>query len=190
MIVRDRRPYTVYNFALSFLSAQLWPVYGEVTPSPDSAADPPREGRQLADLISGLVRGRAGVDLPPEALQGLESIGHALGSATPAVTAALQQLSTELPAALAHAVARPGDDVTGTGLSADEGHVDVVLEAPGKKVIQVIKVIRDLTGLALKPAKDLVDHTPQVVLRGVSRAAAEAAQAQLAAAGATVTLLA
>jgi len=57
-------------------------------------------------------------------------------------------------------------------------------------VIQVIKVIRDLTGLALKPAKDLVDHAPQVVLRGVSRAAAENAQAQLAGAGATVTLLA
>src|SRR6218665_787049 len=65
---------------------------------------------------------------------------------------------------------------------------DVVLEAAGEKKIQVIKVVRELTSLGLKEAKDLVDAAPKAVLEGVTKEAAEKAKETLEGAGATVTL--
>jgi large subunit ribosomal protein L7/L12 len=65
---------------------------------------------------------------------------------------------------------------------------DVVLKASGEKKVNVIKVVRALTGLGLKEAKDLVDGAPSTVKEGVSKADAEAAKKELEEAGATVEL--
>ena len=64
----------------------------------------------------------------------------------------------------------------------------VVLTGAGDKKIQVIKVVRELTSLGLKEAKDLVDGAPKPVLEKVNKEAAEKAKAQLEGAGASVTL--
>lgn len=63
---------------------------------------------------------------------------------------------------------------------------DVVLAAAGDKKIQVIKVVRELTSLGLKEAKDLVDNAPKPVKTGVSKEEAEAIKAKLEAEGAKV----
>jgi large subunit ribosomal protein L7/L12 len=65
---------------------------------------------------------------------------------------------------------------------------DVILSSAGDKKIQVIKVVRELTGLGLKEAKDLVDGAPGTVKEGVSKADAESMKAKLEEAGAAVTL--
>ena len=65
---------------------------------------------------------------------------------------------------------------------------DVVLENSGANKINVIKVVRELTGLGLKEAKDLVDGAPKVVKDGVSKADAEAMKKKLEEAGAKITL--
>src|SRR3954454_23054103 len=65
---------------------------------------------------------------------------------------------------------------------------DVVLEADGGKKIQVIKVVRELTGLGLKEAKDAVESAPKAILEGVNKEKAEAAKAKLEGEGAKVTL--
>ena len=65
---------------------------------------------------------------------------------------------------------------------------DVVLKETGEKKVNVIKVVRALTGLGLKEAKDLVDGAPSTVKEGVSKADAEDAKKQLEEAGATVEL--
>jgi len=65
---------------------------------------------------------------------------------------------------------------------------DVVLAGTGDKKIQVIKVVRELTSLGLKEAKDLVDSAPKAVLEGVKKDKAEEAKAKLEEAGAAVEL--
>jgi large subunit ribosomal protein L7/L12 len=70
----------------------------------------------------------------------------------------------------------------------EQTEFDVVLQSAGDKKIQVIKVVRAATGLGLKEAKALVDESPNPVREGVSRDDAEALQAQLQEAGATVEL--
>ena len=65
---------------------------------------------------------------------------------------------------------------------------DVVLDGDGGKKIQVIKVVRELTGLGLKEAKDAVEAAPKAILEGVNKEKAEAAKAKLEAEGAKVTL--
>ena len=65
---------------------------------------------------------------------------------------------------------------------------DVVLESDGGKKIQVIKVVRELTGLGLKEAKDLVEAAPKPVLEKANKEAADKAKAKLEAEGAKVTL--
>ena len=65
---------------------------------------------------------------------------------------------------------------------------DVVLEADGGKKIQVIKVVRELTGLGLKEAKDTVEAAPKAILEGVNKDKAEEAKAKLEGEGAKVTL--
>ena len=77
----------------------------------------------------------------------------------------------------------------GDGLAAEEKTTfDVVLASPGDKKIQVIKVVRAITGLGLKEAKDLVDAAPKPVKEGVAKDEAEAIKAQLEEAGATVEI--
>ena len=65
---------------------------------------------------------------------------------------------------------------------------DVMLTVIGEKKIQVIKVVRELTGLGLKEAKDLVEATPGKVLEGVAKDAAESAKTKLEGQGATVEI--
>jgi large subunit ribosomal protein L7/L12 len=70
----------------------------------------------------------------------------------------------------------------------EQDEFDVVLSTAGAQKIQVIKVVRELTKLGLKEAKDLVDAAPKPVLEKVSKEDAEKAKAQLEEAGATVEL--
>ena len=65
---------------------------------------------------------------------------------------------------------------------------DVILKDAGGKKIQVIKVVRELTGLGLKEAKDMVDGAPQTLKTGVSKADADAIKAKLEAEGAVVEI--
>lgn len=70
----------------------------------------------------------------------------------------------------------------------EQTEFDVILEAAGDKKIQVIKVVRAITGLGLKEAKELVDGAPKAVKEGVDKAEAEGVKAQLEEAGASVAI--
>ena len=87
------------------------------------------------------------------------------------------------------AVAAPGGAAAGDGAAAEEKtSFDVVLTEAGGQKIQVIKVVRAVTGLGLKEAKDLVDSAPKPVKEGVGQEEADQVKAQLEEAGATVEL--
>jgi len=89
------------------------------------------------------------------------------------------------------AVAAAGAPAAGDGAAAveeEKDSFDVVLSAAGDKKIQVIKVVRAVTSLGLKEAKDLVDGAPSSVREGVPKEEAESIKAQLEEAGATVEL--
>ncbi|HEX6490778.1 MAG TPA: 50S ribosomal protein L7/L12 [Gaiellaceae bacterium] len=88
------------------------------------------------------------------------------------------------------AVAAPGAPAAGgDGAAAEEQSTfDVVLTAPGAQKIQVIKVVRSVTGLGLKEAKDLVDSAPNAVKEGVAKEEADTIKGQLEEAGGTVEL--
>ena len=88
------------------------------------------------------------------------------------------------------AVAAPGGAAAGgDGAAAEEkSSFDVVLSEAGGQKIQVIKVVRAVTGLGLKEAKDLVDSAPKPVKEGVAQEEADQIKAQLEEAGATVEL--
>ena len=87
------------------------------------------------------------------------------------------------------AVAAPGAPAAagdGAGAAEEQTAFDVVLTGAGDKKIQVIKVVRALTGLGLKEAKDLVDSAPKPVKEGVPREEADSIKGQLEEAGASV----
>ena len=87
------------------------------------------------------------------------------------------------------AVAAPGGGGGGDGAAAEEKtSFDVVLTEAGGQKIQVIKVVRAVTGLGLKEAKDLVDSAPKPVKEGVAQEEADQIKAQLEEAGAEVEL--
>ena len=88
------------------------------------------------------------------------------------------------------AVAAPGAATAGDGAGAaeEQSAFDVMLTGAGDKKIQVIKVVRALTNLGLKEAKDLVDGAPSAVKEGVTREEADQAKTQLEEAGASVEL--
>ncbi len=94
-----------------------------------------------------------------------------------------------ITAAAPMAVAPAGAPVGGGGEAAEEKtSFDVVLAEAGGQKIQVIKVVRAITGLGLKEAKDLVDSAPKPVKEGVAQDEADSIKAQLEEAGATVEL--
>jgi large subunit ribosomal protein L7/L12 len=95
------------------------------------------------------------------------------------VTAAPVAVAAAPGTAAGAAVGAPVDEQT---------EFDAVLQAIGEKKIQVIKVVRELTGLGLKEAKDLVDGAPKPVKEKVSRQEAEAIKQKLEAEGATVVI--
>lgn len=70
----------------------------------------------------------------------------------------------------------------------EQTEFDVVLEAAGEKKINVIKVVRQVTGLGLKEAKDLVDNAPNKVKEAISKTEADELKKQLEEAGATVSI--
>jgi large subunit ribosomal protein L7/L12 len=87
------------------------------------------------------------------------------------------------PAAVAVAPGAPGAPVEA---AEEQDEFDVILTGAGDKKIQVIKVVRELTSLGLKEAKDLVDGTPKPVLEKVAKDAAAKAKEALEGAGASV----
>src|SRR4051812_4932234 len=95
----------------------------------------------------------------------------------------------EVTAAARVAVARAGPAGGAPAEAAvEQDSFDVVLEADGGKKIQVIKVVRELTGLGLKEAKDTVEAAPKAILEGVNKEKAEEAKAKLEGEGAKVSL--
>jgi len=92
-----------------------------------------------------------------------------------------------ITAAAPVAVAAAGAPAAGGGEAAEEQTAfDVILSGAGDQKIQVIKVVRAITGLGLKEAKDLVDGAPGPVKEGVNREEADSIKAQLEEAGAAV----
>ncbi|MET7467587.1 50S ribosomal protein L7/L12 [Micromonospora sp. NPDC005686] len=96
----------------------------------------------------------------------------------------------EVTAAAPVAMAAAGPAAGGAAAPAEEekDEFDVILDADGGKKIQVIKVVRELTGLGLKEAKDLVEAAPKAILEKVNKEAAEKAKAKLEGEGAKVTM--
>jgi large subunit ribosomal protein L7/L12 len=86
------------------------------------------------------------------------------------------------------AVAAAGGAGEAPAAAAEKDEFTVILKEGGAQKIQVIKVVRELTSLGLKEAKDLVDGAPKPVLENVSKDDAEKAKAKLEAAGATIEL--
>jgi large subunit ribosomal protein L7/L12 len=94
-----------------------------------------------------------------------------------------------ITAAAPVAIAAPAGAGGGDGAAAEEkSSFDVVLTSAGAGKIGVIKVVRAVTGLGLKEAKDLVDSAPAAVKEGVNQEEADAVKAQLEEAGASVEL--
>ena len=88
----------------------------------------------------------------------------------------------------AAAVAAPAAGGAAEGGAAEKSEFDVVLADAGANKIAVIKVVKDLTGLGLKEAKELVDGAPKTVKEAVAKDEAEAMKAKFVEAGATVEL--
>jgi large subunit ribosomal protein L7/L12 len=92
----------------------------------------------------------------------------------------------DVTAAAPAAIAAAGPGAPAAEAPEEQDEFDVILTGAGEKKIQVIKVVRELTSLGLKEAKDLVDGAPKPVLEKVTKEAAEKAKESLAAAGAGV----
>jgi len=91
------------------------------------------------------------------------------------------------PAAAAVAVAGPAGGGEGGG-GAEKSEFDVILKAAGGSKLAVVKLVKELTGLGLKEAKDIVDGAPAPIKEGIPKDEAEALKTQLEEAGAEVEL--
>jgi len=120
----------------------------------------------------------------------IEEIAEKLDTLTLLEAAQLSKLLQEkwgVSAAAAVAVAAPAAGGAAAGAAVEEKtEFDLILNAAGEKKIQVIKVVRELTGLGLKEAKDLVDGAPKAVKERVSKAEAGDMKKKLEEVGATV----
>lgn len=92
------------------------------------------------------------------------------------------------PAAAAVAVAGPAAGGGEGAAAAEKTEFDVFLNAAGGQKLAVVKLVKELTGLGLKEAKDLVDSAPKAIKEGVSKEEAESIKAKLEEAGADVEL--
>ena len=90
------------------------------------------------------------------------------------------------PAAAAAVVAAPA--AGGAAAAEEKSSFDVILKSAGAAKLNVVKVVKELTGLGLKEAKDIVDAAPKAVKEGVSKEEAESLKAKLVEAGAEVEL--
>ncbi len=97
-------------------------------------------------------------------------------------------ITAAAPVAVAAAGAAPAGGGDGGAAVEEKTAFDVVLTGAGDKKIQVIKVVRAITGLGLKEAKDLVDGAPGTVKEGVNQEEADSIKAQLEEAGAGVEI--
>ena len=91
------------------------------------------------------------------------------------------------PAAAA-VIAGPAAGGGGAAAVAEKTNFDVVLKAPGANKLQIVKLVKELTGLGLKEAKDLVDGAPKTIKEGLPKDEAENLKKQLTEAGAEVEL--
>ena len=98
----------------------------------------------------------------------------------------IEAFKTKFNVTIAAAPAAAGGD--GAAVEEEAGTVDVVLTGAGDKKIQVIKVVRAITGLGLKEAKDLVDGAPNPVKEGIAQEEADSIKSQLEEAGASVEI--
>ncbi|MDQ7903404.1 50S ribosomal protein L7/L12 [Phytohabitans sp. ZYX-F-186] len=99
-----------------------------------------------------------------------------------------ETFDVQAAAPVAVAAAGPAGGAAAAPVEEEKDEFDVILEADGGKKIQVIKVVRELTGLGLKEAKDLVEAAPKPVLEKANKENAEKAKTKLEAEGAKVTL--
>ena len=101
-----------------------------------------------------------------------------------AIKAIEQEFGVTAAAPVAVAAAPAGGGAAAPAPEAEQTEFQVVLTGPGDAKIGVIKVVREITGLGLKEAKDLVEAAPKAVKEGVNKDEAEAARAKLEAEGA------
>ncbi len=100
-----------------------------------------------------------------------------------------EKFGVSASAAVAVAAAGPAGDTGGdAGQAEEKDEMSVILTGFGEKKVAVIKVVRSVTGLGLKEAKDLVEGVPSPVKEGISKADAEELKKQLEESGATVEL--
>ncbi|MBL7110598.1 MAG: 50S ribosomal protein L7/L12 [Bacteroidales bacterium] len=92
------------------------------------------------------------------------------------------------PAAAAVAVAGPAVAGGQEGVAEEKSSFDVILKAPGGAKLQIVKLVKELTGLGLKEAKGVVDAAPAPIKEGIPKDEAEAIKIQLEEAGAEVEL--
>ena len=92
------------------------------------------------------------------------------------------------PAAAAVAVAGPAAGGDASGGAEEKSEFDVILKASGGSKLAVVKLVKELTGLGLKEAKEIVDGAPKAIKEGVAKDEAEALKTQLEEAGAEVEL--
>ena len=92
------------------------------------------------------------------------------------------------PAAAAVAVAGPAADGAPPAAAEEKTAFNVILKAAGANKLNVVKIVKDLTGLGLKEAKDLVDGAPKPIKEGVDKATADDLAAKLKEAGAEVEI--
>ena len=99
-----------------------------------------------------------------------------------------EEYGIEPAAAAAVAVAAPAGGDVGAGGGEEKSEFDVILKAAGGSKLQVVKAVKELTGLGLKEAKELVDGAPKAVKEGVGKDEAEGIKKALEEAGAEVEL--
>ena len=123
----------------------------------------------------------------------IDQIAEELGKLTVLEASQLSKLlqeqwgvSAAAPMAVAAMPGAAGAAAGGAAATEEKTEFDVILGAAGEKKIQVIKVVRELTGLGLKEAKDLVDGAPKAVKEKVTKAEAEDMKKKLEEQGATV----
>ena len=120
----------------------------------------------------------------------VEELLEAIGSLTVLEAAELKEMMEDKfgVTAAAPVVMAVGGAMPGDAAAEEQTEFDVMLVGVGDKKIQVIKVVREVTDLGLKEAKDLVDNAPKAVREGVEKEEAEAIKAKLEEQGATVEL--
>ena len=119
----------------------------------------------------------------------VDTVFDSLGSMTVLELVELKNKIEEewgITAAAPMAAVAPGPAASDGAVAEEKTSFDVVLTGAGDKKIQVIKVVRAITGLGLKEAKDLVDSAPNAVKEGVARDEADSIKAQLEEVGADV----